>query len=147
MLKYLLNKTIYILLVISLLVVSGIAYKPQSALASIGIDIPSMPTDVNVFLYRNPENLRYYAVDCDSMKIIENSFYLKPAWEAAFDHLPTNGKLIGGGAGGWYSDDTLVIRGKAHPEYGDYPAGFQETIIDLEKIELVMTGDKDRDFI
>lgn len=139
---------ILVLLIITVPVVVAACYtSPKDTLISIGIDSNNFATDANVLLYRSPINDRYYAIDCETMSIIEDSYYLKPVWETGFNALPTNGKIIGGGAGGWYSDETLIIKGKAHPKFGTHPSGFQECVIDFEKIEFVMTGDKNRDFI
>lgn len=124
-----------------------ITHAKEDTLDSIGIDGAMIFTDANVLIYRDPINLKYYVIDCDTRKIIKEAQNLNTALVAALDVVPTNGKIIGGGAGGWYTDETIVIKGKAHPNFGTYPAGFQEVVIDFEKIEFVMTGDKNRDFI
>ncbi len=103
----------------------------------------------NYFLYRSPEDMRYYALNGKTGRIELQSD--DPVWliETVMERVPTNSRVVFGGSGGWYLDRTLTIKGKKNGDPASESRGLQEVIFDASQIEFVMhqENDKARDFI
>jgi len=107
----------------------------------------NVPDYATYYLYRSPDDWRYYAVNSKTGLVeLESS---DPVWliETTLERVPTNSRVVFGGWGGWDLERTLTIDGKWNGDPASDDRGFQEVVIDASQIEFVMVGDKARDFI